>query len=493
MSEDKNTAAEVSTSEHESENYEDFLQVIPEKAKTKSLWGQFWVWFGANVAPINWLLGALGVSMGLGLWETIAVIVVGNLIGMTVFGFMVLIGQKTGLTGMLLGRRAFGRIGNYLPSFIQCCVNIGWCAINTWIILDLIIAILGSIGVVDPSIDNFGLKIIIAAIIMVAQVIVTLFGYKAIAAFEKWTVPVTVVILAVMTIAAWGFIGVDWGYAGTLAADSPDRLSAISTVMTAIGIGWGFTWLAYACDYSRFVDKSVPRKKLFTFSALGQFIPVIWLGVFGATLATINATVDPGQLIVETFGVMAIPVLLLVIHAPIAVNILNLYSFTLSVQCLDLKINRRVLNAIVGVLAWLAVIFFLYVGDFGETLSSWLSSVAGWAAVWGAIMIVQFYIIDRKYSDFSAVLAKPGADKRPLIRWQALVAFFAGVVMLWACSYGGIPFFMGPIAIAMGGVDLSWLGGFVTSFVVYYLLSRFSTKSFNEAPVVLDETTEVDK
>lgn len=40
---------------------------------------------------------------------------------------------------------------------------------------------------------------------------------------------------------------------------------------------------------------------------LGQFIPVIWLGVLGASLASKNGTVDPGRLIVENFGALAIP------------------------------------------------------------------------------------------------------------------------------------------------------------------------------------------
>ena len=36
---------------------------------------QFWIWAGANIAPINWVLGALGIILGLSLVETILVIV----------------------------------------------------------------------------------------------------------------------------------------------------------------------------------------------------------------------------------------------------------------------------------------------------------------------------------------------------------------------------------------------------------------------------------
>lgn len=454
------------------DNVEDELQVIPEKSKTMSLWGQFWVWFGANVAPINWLLGALGVQMGLGLWETFGVIVLGNVIGMSVFGVMVLLGQRTGLTGMLLGRRVFGRVGNYLPSIIQSIVVIGWCAVNTWVVLDLVTALLMKIGLVSSIEGHFALKAAIGGVVMIIQVIVSLFGYKAISTFEKWTVPPTVAILLMMTIAAWGFMGIDWNFAGSLPAGGADHFAAISSIMTAIGIGWGFTWLTYACDYSRFVSKSVPKKKLFGASAIGQFIPVCWLGLLGATLATKSGSIDPGQLIVNNFGALAIPVLLLVLHGPIATNILNLYSCTQSVLALDVKVNRRALNIVIGVFAWFGVLLFLSMSDIGNTLDGWLSSVAGWTAVWGGIMMVHFFVIERRRDDFSSVLNQKGHEGMTLVHWQALIAFFAGLAMCWAMSYGSL--FQGPIAVAMGNIDLSWLGGMVTSALVYYVLAKMT-------------------
>ncbi|MFP5345742.1 MAG: cytosine permease, partial [Actinomycetes bacterium] len=77
------------------ESLEQDLQPIPESARTHSVSGQFWIWAGANIAPINWVLGALGINLGLGFRDTITVLVAGNLIGMALFGFFVLLGQKT--------------------------------------------------------------------------------------------------------------------------------------------------------------------------------------------------------------------------------------------------------------------------------------------------------------------------------------------------------------------------------------------------------------
>src|SRR3954454_18175643 len=102
---------------------------------------------GANIAPINWVLGALGIYLGLSLWQTIAVLVLGDLIGMAIFGFFVLMGQQTGVSQMVPWRPAFGRRGAYLPAVLQGLLAVGWCAINTWIILDLVIALFDEIGI----------------------------------------------------------------------------------------------------------------------------------------------------------------------------------------------------------------------------------------------------------------------------------------------------------------------------------------------------------
>jgi purine-cytosine permease-like protein len=67
-----------------------------------------WIWAGANIAPVNWALGALGIILKLGLWETIAVIVLGNLVGCAIFAAFTVMGHKTGVNQMVLSRSAFG-------------------------------------------------------------------------------------------------------------------------------------------------------------------------------------------------------------------------------------------------------------------------------------------------------------------------------------------------------------------------------------------------
>ena len=101
---------------------EEVLQPVPEEVRTTRVSGQFWIWAGANIAPINWVLGALGIGLGPRPARHPHRAVAGNLIGMALFGLFVLIGQRTGVTGMVLSRAAFGRRGAYLPAAIQACL-----------------------------------------------------------------------------------------------------------------------------------------------------------------------------------------------------------------------------------------------------------------------------------------------------------------------------------------------------------------------------------
>ena len=37
------------------------IEPIPAADRDSTPWQQFWIWAGANIAPINWVLGALGI------------------------------------------------------------------------------------------------------------------------------------------------------------------------------------------------------------------------------------------------------------------------------------------------------------------------------------------------------------------------------------------------------------------------------------------------
>ena len=442
------------------------IEPVPEDARDATALDQFWIWGGANIAPINWVLGALGIVLGLGFWDTVMALVLGNIVGMLLFGTFVLMGQRTGVTQMVLSRSAFGRRGGYLPALFQMIIPTGWIAINTWIILELSTTLLEKIGIPGTALT----KVTVVLVIMGVQVGLAMLGFYAIRTFEKWTVPLTLIVLVAMSIVAWTKGGIDWNYKGE--AEGAARWTAISQVMTAIGIGWGIGWMPYASDYSRFVSRSKSPKKLFWAASLGQLLPTIWLGVLGASIATTGTGADPAVIIVQTFGVLSVPVLLLVIHGPIATNILNVYSTSVAALALDIKVPRQVLAGIVGVFATIFTVVLVFQGSLAENVDSWLASVVAWISPWAAIMLVHYFVIRRQEIDVEALYQPPKESRVGDVNWAAIGSLLVGLVVTWMFLYGLVTPLQGPIARALNGVDLSWAAGLIITGTLYYTLFR---------------------
>src|SRR4051794_18754980 len=78
------------------------VEPIPAEHRNSSPLDQFWIWAGANIAPINWVLGALGIILGLSLVETIIVVTLGNVVGCAVFGLFCVMGHRTAVNQMVL-------------------------------------------------------------------------------------------------------------------------------------------------------------------------------------------------------------------------------------------------------------------------------------------------------------------------------------------------------------------------------------------------------
>src|SRR5712672_3630718 len=260
------------------------IEPIPDADRDSTGPQQMWIWAGANIAPVNWALGALGVILKLGLWETIAVIVIGNLIGCAIFAAFTVMGHKTGVNQMVLSRSAFGRRGAYLPSALMFVMTLGWIGVNTYFPVKIAMAIL-----------------VVITVVMVLQVLIGIYGFYAIRTFEKYTVPVTVVIMVLMSVLAWSQPGVvNWHLASTLPPGA--HVAMLTLLMSAIGVGWGISWVTWASDYSRFVPRSVSSTSVFWYSYVGMFVPSVWLAILGATIASVTLDTDPAKMVSAVFG-----------------------------------------------------------------------------------------------------------------------------------------------------------------------------------------------
>ncbi len=441
------------------------IEPIPGADRDSTAWQQFWIWFGANITPISWAVGAIGPSLGLSLVQSIVIMVVGQLLGALIFGLFSMMGQRTGVAQLALGRMAFGRRGNNVPAIIQGLITLSWIGLNTYVVLGLATYCLRRLGLPSTDVTKYA----VAAFIMIAQLLIGTLGFYAIRTFEKWTVPVLAAVMAVMTVLAFVKGDVVWNHSTVHGAT---LITAASELMTAVGIGWGFSWVAWASDYSRFTRPQVTERRLYWAASIGTFIPMIWLGVLGAAMASGATAADPGELVASLFGVMTVPVLLVIIHGAIAVNVESVYSAPLCMIAGGIKLKRWVGSLVSGVIASAVVVAFLASSTFATSFTNYMNSFVIWTAAWGTIVIVDYFVINRRTSDLDALYAEPSRSRYGDVRWRTLLALAAGVLAGWSFEYGSASLFQGPLSRATNGVDLSWLAAVVCAGSLHYLLSR---------------------
>ena len=454
------------------------IEPIPDADRDSTGLQQMWIWAGANIAPVNWALGALGIVLKLGLWETIAVIVLGNIVGCAIFAAFTVMGHKTGVNQMVLSRSAFGVRGAYLPSILMFLMTLCWIGVNTYFPVKIAVAILGQFGVPD----SWLIEILIITLVMVLQVSIGVYGFYAIRTFEKYTVPVTVAIMVLMSALAWTRPGVvNWGLTSSLPPGA--HLAMITLLITAIGVGWGISWVTWASDYSRFVPRNVPSSSVFWYSYVGMFVPTVWLAILGATIASTTLDTDPAKMVSAVFGgPISILVLLMVLHGPIATNILNVYSAALAALSAGLNFSRVALAAIVGVAGYLVTLYFIFAPSFAKAFDNWMISLLLWMSPWAGVVLADFFIKRKGKIDVAELYRSPETSAYGDINWSGMIAFLVGLVAGWSVEDGLVGALQGPISIGLlGGADLSWLVGIVVSGGVYLALSKRIT---SPAPAV---------
>ena len=456
------------------------IEPIPDGDRDSTSWQQFWIWFGANITPTSWVVGAIGPEIGLSLVQSIVLMLVGQAAGALIFGLFTLMGKRSGVSQLALGRMAFGRRGNNVPSILQALITLSWIGLNTYVVLSLATYCLHKLGL--PS--NHAVEYTVAAAIMIAQVMVGTLGFYAIRTFEKWTVPVLAAIMAVMTVLAFTKGHIVWNHA---TVHGSGLVTAGTEFMTAVGIGWGFSWVAWASDYSRFTRPDVTERRLYWTSSIGTFIPLIWLGILGAAMASSSTNSDPAELVASLFGVMTIPVLLVIIHGAVAVNIESVYSAPLCMLAGGIKLKRWVGSVISGVVASGVLVAFLASTKFATSFTNYMDSFVIWTAAWGAIVLVDFFVINRGRTDLEALFDDPRRSRYGDVRWEGLLALLVGLVAGWAFEYGSVSLFRGPLSRATNGIDFSWLAAILASGSVYYVLTRARRVAVS-AGAVVEET-----
>lgn len=388
------------------------IGLVPPVHQTQKPVQLFFVWCAANIGILGVVYGAVIVSFGLSFWQAILAAVAG-VASFALVGITSIAGKIGRTTTLTLSRVIFGKRGNIAPTSF-CWVNLmGWEAVNIITGTLTLVALFAAMGF-EESLTTTALSLF-------------LFG----------------------------------GLTGFLPA------------VSIIAAGTGISWAIAGADYSRDQRPDSGEKPIFLAVVSGAALPLLLLMLTGILLTAQIPDLASSENPISAIGKllpswMAIPYLAAATAGVVTIAVLSLYSASLNLLSMGIKLQQRSAVALDAVLVLGIALYVLFVSkDFLGPFIAFLIFCGVFLAAWAAIFMVDFYRLRRRAGYPEADLFREsGANRTALGCW--IVGALAGLMV----SKTG--FIDGPFAV--GIFADSSLGLFVSFILSLALYLAFGTR-----------------
>ncbi|MGY1662055.1 purine-cytosine permease family protein [Geodermatophilus sp. SYSU D00705] len=434
---------------------------IPENSRNATPREIFFTWFGANVIFTYIVIGAIVGSLGLSLWQSLTVVVLGNLAYVLV-GLTSIAGPRAGTAMLAVSRGAFGTIGNRVPSALSWLTTIGWTTVN------MVIGTLSLVTLADLVGLGSGAAVEVVALVLVtaATVSVAMLGHATILLVNtvlSFALGIGTLVLGVIVVAEAAGSGTSTGGNASLGT----WLIAFAVIAAA-----PMSYVNTGADYSRYLPVGTSARTVTAVSALGSFIPATLIGGIGVLAASVTDMTD------AIAGLQSIvPEALLVVYLAVVVggtitnNFLNTYSSGMSLLAVGVSTTRTRATALNIALALAVTCYVVFFRDFSEFLVAFLTLMIVWSSSWCGVFLADMLLRRSRY-DVRALLQPTGGAYWYRGGWNLVAVgwFLAGV--LASALFATSSIWTGPLTAWVDGGDLSIFAGLLVGGVGYYVHAR---------------------
>ncbi|HEU0182600.1 MAG TPA: cytosine permease [Agromyces mariniharenae] len=439
------------------------VDVIPDAERHGRPRELFWVWMSANVVYLYFVLGGVLMLLGLSVWEALAITVVGNLWWAAV-GWLAVSGPASGTPSVTVMRAMFGIRGNRVfGGGLGVAIGLFYEIINIAVATLAANALLGLIGIDVTG----GLGWVVLVVVAALSFVLSVYGHATITKLSPYfsaALAVAFIVLAVFV-----FQAADFTYRPAPLPDGEHwAMVLLGYAIVASGpLSWGT-----GADYARYLPRDTPKLKVALWTALGGFIPAVLIGTLGVVAGTAIDMTDPQLTIGEIVPGWFTPVFLaIVVLGSITNNVLVAYSTGLYAQGLGIKVSRAATVIITGVLATVAAGWFVYLApSFLDTLNAALELSVTVLGPLVAIYAVDILLRRNRYDGVALSDERRGSPfwYNGGVFWPGVITMVVGATL--AVLMANTTLYVGPIAAALGGADLSAVAGPFLAGALYAVL-----------------------
>jgi NCS1 family nucleobase:cation symporter-1 len=405
---------------------------------------------------------------GLGLWASFVALILGALMGSVMIPIMSKMGWKLGIPQMIMTRPVFGRVGAILPVIIAWVNFLGW-----FTILDVLGAKALSLA--------FGLPIVAGIIVVSAlAILLGIYGNDMIHASEKWIAILAGIVFIIIAIMAVPHV--DWSYAGDSKLTGANWWG-VFVLVVAIAFSYaGPGYTPYASDYTRYLPKDIPFRKIFTPTFLGMGLSCIVVFCLGAAVLSSKPDGDVLQLVSDMLGPFSKVAMVALALGSIAGNAMNVYSGGLTALVSGIKVNRWVSALGIGIVGTILGLWMKE--DFPAKFENYLLLILYLIPAMDAIFITDFFFVRKGKYQMRDLY---GTDS-PMFNAPGWIAYIIGVLVCIPLMSSAL--YTGSVATYLHGADISYLVSMIVAGLCYWGIKKFTAQpvkpTFAESPAAQD-------
>jgi purine-cytosine permease-like protein len=254
----------------------------------------------------------------------------------------------------------------------------------------------------------------------------------------------------------------------------------------AVASGYMIGYAIYVSDYTRYLPANTRLGPLVLWTYAGAFFSSAWLMPLGALFAiqlkdgaTVTSVLAAGNRVAPGLGSIAMVLSSIALVSVMAVNTYGAKLVVLtavdSFWPIRSSKRARILGTLVVCIPMLGLALILPEA-YQSAFSNFLTLMLYFLVPWSAINLVDYYLVRRGRYAVLEIFRSDSIYGR--WAWRGLLSYAVGFFAM--VPFFSLPFFTGPAAQAIGGVDISIVFGLLFSGLLYYLLARNVNRSAEE-------------